>query len=83
MEAAEQDRIDREIEQDKIQDKLDQEDKRREEEEERLKQRKEEIKKLTDTMMTVLATRRRAELERIRKLILFSKPDWIPLFIYI
>ena len=69
MEAAEQDRIDREIEQDKIQDKLDQEDKRREEEEERLKQRKEEIKKLTDTMMTVLATRRRAELERIRKLL--------------
>ncbi|HMP53844.1 MAG TPA: LysM domain-containing protein, partial [Candidatus Melainabacteria bacterium] len=69
MESREQDRIDRELEQDRINDKREEEEKRREDEEERLKKRKEEIKKLTDTMMTVLATRRRAELERIRKLL--------------
>ncbi len=44
-------------------------DDHRREEEERLKKRKEEIKKLADTMQAVIATSRRDEMERVRKLL--------------
>jgi len=67
--AEEQARIERELESDRIKDKMKEDERRREEEEERLNQRKEQIKKLTDNMMAIHATRRRAELERIRKLL--------------
>ncbi len=45
------------------------EERRREEEEERLRKRKEEIKKVSDAMNAVIATSRRNELERVRKLL--------------
>ncbi|MBK9143893.1 MAG: LysM peptidoglycan-binding domain-containing protein [Candidatus Melainabacteria bacterium] len=67
--AEEQARIERELESDRIKDKMKEDERRREEEEDRLNQRKEQIKKLTDNMMAIHATRRRAELERIRKLL--------------